>query len=260
MIRGLMITCEPDPRAIARPCPMLDLRRSSRAAVWQKLKAGIEAKLAEEQSGVKEGLGRLGIRGVGDQVAGLRLDGKSPSGLLGIQYGLADKLVLSKIPQGDRHGHDAVRGVGCGVDPAGGAALLPGSRIPVYEVWGMSESTGASTLTSPDNLAIGTVGRPIPGVEVKLGDDGELFVRGPVVMAGYRNQPEKTAETIDADGWLATGDIAEIGPMATSRSSTARRNCSSASRARTWHQHRERHQGGLTADQPDRRLGDGKFT
>ena len=82
--------------------------------------------------------------------------------------------------------------------------------IPVYEVWGMSESTGASTLTSPDNLAIGTVGRPIPGVEVKLGDDGELFVRGPVVMAGYRNQPEKTAETIDADGWLATGDIAEI--------------------------------------------------
>ena len=48
------------------------------------------------------------------------------------------------------------------------------------------------------------------GVEVKLGDDGELFVRGPVVMAGYRNQPEKTAETIDADGWLATGDIAEI--------------------------------------------------
>lgn len=210
MIRGLMITCEPDPRAIAAALP--DARPTTFFGVprvWQKLKAGIEAKLAGESSGVKKALAGWAF-GVGDQVAGLRLDGKSPSGLLGIQYGLADKLVLSKIR--GAIGMDTMRYA------VSGAASIPPEAlrfflalgIPVYEVWGMSESTGASTLTSPDNLAIGTVGRPVPGVEVRLGDDGELFVRGPVIMAGYRNQPEKTAETIDPDGWLATGDIAEI--------------------------------------------------
>src|SRR5207248_5710959 len=57
---------------------------------------------------------------------------------------------------------------------------------------------------------IGTVGPPLPGVELRIADDGEVFVRGDVVMAGYRNQPERTAATIDADGWLATGDVGEI--------------------------------------------------
>lgn len=75
----------------------------------------------------------------------------------------------------------------------------------------MSETTGVSTMTTPDNLKIGTVGPPIRGMEVRIADDGELFVRGPpVVMRGYRGQPEKTAEAIDADGWLSTGDIAKI--------------------------------------------------
>jgi long-subunit acyl-CoA synthetase (AMP-forming) len=62
----------------------------------------------------------------------------------------------------------------------------------------------------PEDLRLGTVGQAMPGVELRLADDGELLVRGDTVMAGYRNDPEKTAETIDADGWLHTGDIAEI--------------------------------------------------
>jgi long-subunit acyl-CoA synthetase (AMP-forming) len=74
----------------------------------------------------------------------------------------------------------------------------------------MSETCGAGTCNPPDRVKIGTVGPPSPGIEVKLADDGELLVRSEVVMAGYRNQPERTAETIDADGWLHTGDIAEI--------------------------------------------------
>ena len=74
----------------------------------------------------------------------------------------------------------------------------------------MSETTAVSTMTSSDDLRIGTVGAPVRGVEVKLADDGELLVRGPAVMRGYRKQPEKTAETIDADGWLSSGDIATI--------------------------------------------------
>ncbi|WP_415031183.1 AMP-dependent synthetase/ligase [Gordonia sp. (in: high G+C Gram-positive bacteria)] len=212
MIRGPQITSEPDPRAIAAALP--DVRPTfffGVPRVWQKIKAGIEAKLAEESSGVKSKLAGWAV-GVGDQVADLRLQGKSPSGLLGIQHGLADKLVLSKVRAGI--GMDAMN-----VAASGAASIPPevlkfflGLGIPVLEVWGMSETTGVSTMTAEDNLAIGTVGRPVRGVEVKLGDDGELFVRGPVVMAGYRNQPDKTAETIDADGWLATGDVAQIAP------------------------------------------------
>jgi long-subunit acyl-CoA synthetase (AMP-forming) len=79
--------------------------------------------------------------------------------------------------------------------------------IPICEVWGMSETSSVATLVPRDRLRLGTVGPPIPGVEVRLADDGEVLVRGATVMAGYRNQPEKTAETIDPDGWLQTGDV-----------------------------------------------------
>jgi long-subunit acyl-CoA synthetase (AMP-forming) len=82
--------------------------------------------------------------------------------------------------------------------------------IPICEVWGMSETTSVATLVPPDDVRLGTVGPAMPGVELRLADDGELLVRGDTVMPGYRNQPEKTAETIDADGWLHTGDIATI--------------------------------------------------
>ena len=82
--------------------------------------------------------------------------------------------------------------------------------IPVAELWGMSETTGAGCVNPPDRIKIGSVGPPSPGVELRLGDDGELLMRGEVVMSGYRNLPDKTAETLDSDGWLHTGDIAEI--------------------------------------------------
>jgi len=79
--------------------------------------------------------------------------------------------------------------------------------IPICEVWGMSETTSIATLVPQDNLRLGTVGPPIPGVEVRLAEDGEVLVRGSTVMAGYRNDPAQTAEAIDAEGWLHTGDV-----------------------------------------------------
>jgi long-subunit acyl-CoA synthetase (AMP-forming) len=82
--------------------------------------------------------------------------------------------------------------------------------VPICEVWGMSELTSIATLVPPERVKLGTVGPAIPGVEVRLADDGEVLVRGETVMAGYRNQPEKTAETIDAEGWLHSGDIGSM--------------------------------------------------
>jgi long-subunit acyl-CoA synthetase (AMP-forming) len=82
--------------------------------------------------------------------------------------------------------------------------------IPICEVWGMSETASVATLNPPDQVRLGTVGPAIPGVEIKLAQDGEILVRGETIMAGYRNQPEKTAETIDSEGWLQTGDIGEF--------------------------------------------------
>jgi long-subunit acyl-CoA synthetase (AMP-forming) len=81
--------------------------------------------------------------------------------------------------------------------------------VPLAELWGMSESCGAGTCNRAEDIRIGTVGPPSPGVEIRLADDGEVLMKGDVVMGGYRNLPEKTAEALDADGWLHTGDIGE---------------------------------------------------
>jgi long-chain acyl-CoA synthetase len=82
--------------------------------------------------------------------------------------------------------------------------------LPLVEVWGMSEVTGPGTVVPPGVLRLGSVGTPLIGVETRLAEDGELLVRGGLVMAGYYRAPEQTAETIDAEGWLHTGDVATI--------------------------------------------------
>jgi long-subunit acyl-CoA synthetase (AMP-forming) len=82
--------------------------------------------------------------------------------------------------------------------------------LPVLELWGMSELSCVATLNPPERIKVGTVGPPLPGIEVKLAPDGELLCRGPILMSGYRNDPEKTAEAIDDEGWMHTGDIATI--------------------------------------------------
>ncbi len=112
----------------------------------------------------------------------------------------------------ERLGLDQVK-----VAVTGAAAIAPEALtfvlalgIPCCEVWGMSETSAVAISNRPDAYRIGTVGRPVPGVEIEIAEDGELLVRGPLVMNGYRNDPVKTAEAIDPDGWLHTGDIATL--------------------------------------------------
>src|SRR5947209_14747271 len=108
-------------------------------------------------------------------------------------------------------GLDQVEGVNVGAAPTPVEVLefFHALGIELAELWGMSETCGAGTCNRPGAVKIGTVGPPSPGCEIKLADDGEVLVRSEFVMMGYRNQPDKTAETIDPDGWLHTGDIGE---------------------------------------------------
>jgi long-chain acyl-CoA synthetase len=109
-------------------------------------------------------------------------------------------------------GLDAVRSSMSGAAPIPTEVLeyFLALGLAVQEVWGMSELSAVATINPADAIRVGSVGKPLPGVEVALAEDGELLCRGPIVMRGYRNQPDKTAETIDEQGWLHTGDIGEI--------------------------------------------------
>jgi long-subunit acyl-CoA synthetase (AMP-forming) len=88
--------------------------------------------------------------------------------------------------------------------------FLHGLGVRVGEIWGLSEATGVATIPPLDALKIGTAGKPLPGTQVRLDEDGELLIKGPQVMRGYRNRPQLTAEAFTEDGWLRSGDIGEI--------------------------------------------------
>ncbi len=210
MMFGAETTCVDDPRKIAEALP--DTRPHvffSVPRLWEKLKSAIDTAVAAEPKAVKRNIATWAIR-AGARVARLKLDGKPIPPVLALQHRIAETLVLAKL----RHkvGLDQAEICASGAAPIAPETLeyFWGLGIPLYEVWGMSETTGLSTITSPGKVRIGTVGQAVPGVEVKLAEDGELLTRGAGIMRGYRSDPEKTAEAIDADGWLHTGDIATI--------------------------------------------------
>ena len=176
---------------------------------WYKVKAGIEAQLAAEPSKPKRQLAQWALR-VGMQRARLMSDRQPIPVALKAQHALAERLVLSKVRA--KLGLDRVRFAATGAAAIAPEALefVLGLGLPVCELWGMSETSCCVTVNRPGMQRIGTVGTALPNAEIKIADDGELLVRGPLVMKGYRNEPEKTAEAIDADGWLHTGDIASM--------------------------------------------------
>jgi long-chain acyl-CoA synthetase len=210
MVLGVPVTDVADPRAIAqalpdaRPTVWLGVPR-----VWNKIKAGIETKLGTEASGIRRRLALWAID-TGIQAARQTLAGKSLPPSLAVRRKVADRLVLAKL----RHalGLDQVRWavIGAAPSPVETIEFVWGLGIPVYEVWGLSESVGGGTSNRPGANKVGSVGQALPGIEISVASDGELLIRGPVVMRGYRHQPEKTIEAIDLDGWLHSGDIGTI--------------------------------------------------
>ena len=208
---GIQITTVADPKQLVATLPTVrPTFFGAVPAVWYKVKAGIEAALAAEPDEKKRKIANWAIA-AGTRVAWLKSEQKSVPLPLKLQHGLAERLVLGKLRE--RMGLDRVR-----VAATGASAIAPDALafmlalgVPVLEVWGMSETSAVVTMNPPDGIRIGTVGKVVPGgSEIKLADDGELLVRGPLVMRGYRNDPERTAEAIDSDGWMHTGDIATI--------------------------------------------------
>jgi long-chain acyl-CoA synthetase len=177
--------------------------------VWEKLQAGIMAKVAAEPNAVKRGIAMNAIE-AGREAVSLETEGRPIPLALKLRRALADRLVLSKI----RHtiGLDK-----CDVPLTGAAPItvdtlefFAGIGLPLTEVYGMTEITAPAITNRPGEARIGTVGRPLPGVEIKLLDDGELLMRAGNVSPGYYKEPEKTAETFDEEGWLHSGDIATV--------------------------------------------------
>jgi long-subunit acyl-CoA synthetase (AMP-forming) len=207
MVSGHTVTCCPDPAQLfthvaeARPTLFGSVPR-----VWEKLKAALEAGIAAEPDEARRaatlGALELGLRKVRAEQAGETLAGE-----LIAAHARAEEQVFSKLRA--KLGFDRCERyvIGAAPTPLEVLEFFAAIGIPISEVWGMSELSSVATYVPPERLRLGTVGPAIPGVEVKLAEDGEVLVRGATVMAGYRNQPEKTAETIDADGWLHSGDI-----------------------------------------------------
>jgi long-subunit acyl-CoA synthetase (AMP-forming) len=209
VIKGLSVTICPDPRKIIEVLPQV--RPTWFFAVpriWEKLRSGLESMLSSlpdeqrvpAQKGLEAALAKVRAEQRGEEV---------PEEIAAAAK-QADEQMFAAL----RHnlGLDEVVAVNVGAAPTPVEVLefFHAIGIPIGELWGMSETCGVATLNPPDKVKLGTVGPPTPGIEIKLAEDGEVLVRGDSIMAGYRNMPDKTAETIDSDGWLSTGDIGEL--------------------------------------------------
>jgi long-chain acyl-CoA synthetase len=174
MVFGFELTCIADPRAVVQHLP--EVRPTAWGSVpriWEKLKAALEAQGVTDPAALPE-----------EHKAALR-----------------EKLGLDQV---------SWLVVGAAPTPVEVLEYFAGLGLPICELWGMSETSSCATINPPDRIKVGTCGPALQGVELQLADDGELLVRGEIVMKGYRNDPVKTAEALDDDGWLHTGDVAEF--------------------------------------------------
>ena len=204
IVYAMTITTCPDPRQIGaylpavRPTWFFAVPR-----VWEKLKAGVEVKLGGDEQAMK--LLAAGTRRVELEQAGQPVPPELQQVL-----DVAEAKLFAPLRAALGLDEAELVNVGAAPTPREVFVFFHAIGVPLAEIWGMSETCGAGASNPGERIKIGTVGLPSPGVELKLASDGELLARSKVVMIGYRNLPEKTAEALDDDGWLHTGDVATI--------------------------------------------------
>ncbi|MDE0322929.1 MAG: long-chain fatty acid--CoA ligase [Candidatus Poribacteria bacterium] len=162
----------------------------------------------QEGSPLKQKIFHWGVS-VGSAVSSAIQQGKKPSAILQLQQNIADKLVFAKLK--------AATGGRLRFFVSGGAALpqaiaefFHAAGILILEGYGLTETSPVISMNHPEGWKFGTVGMPVPGIEVQIAEDGEILTRGPHVMKGYFNNESATAEVIDGEGWFHTGDIGII--------------------------------------------------
>ncbi|WP_026912196.1 AMP-dependent synthetase/ligase [Patulibacter minatonensis] len=209
LMYGLEVTVCPDPKQIAaylaevRPTWFFAVPR-----IWEKLKSGLEAMIGaqpEEQRTAVLGAIEAATRRVRLQQAGEPVPDE-----LEAAVAQADERIFA--PLRVRLGLDAAESVNVGAAPTPAPVIefFHALGVPVAEIWGMSETCACGTLNPVERIKIGSVGPVVPGMELRLDDDGEVLLRGAPVMRGYRNLPEKTAEVLEGDGWYRTGDVGRV--------------------------------------------------
>ncbi|QLL09656.1 fatty acid--CoA ligase FadD11 [Mycobacterium vicinigordonae] len=207
---GTQVTSVSDARAIA--AALADTRPTVFGAVprvWEKLRAGIEFAVANESDEMKRAALQWAMAVAARRAQVLLAEADMPEDLA-TEWAKADELVLSKLREKVGLGELRWAVSGAAPIPRETLAFYISIGIPISEVWGMSELSCVAATCHPSQTRLGTVGKLLPGLEGKVADDGEFLVRGPLVMKGYRRDPAKTAEAIDEEGWLHTGDIFEV--------------------------------------------------
>jgi len=200
----------PDPAQLvpvigkARPTAFFGVPR-----VWEKIRAGIQALLAAEQDEGKRAAVRQAMD-IGRRYVESCQYGQATSAELAARFLAADEQVLGPIRSLIGLGEARSVSSAAAPLPPDVAAFFAGLGMKILDVYGMTETTGAFTANTPAEFKLGTVGRPTPGMEVKVAGDGEILVRGPLTTSGYHGRPDLTAALIDAGGWLHTGDIGTI--------------------------------------------------
>jgi long-chain acyl-CoA synthetase len=185
----------------ARPHALMAVPR-----VWEKMHAALRAGIDAEEDERRRKVAQKAIE-VGTRAVDLEMRGQKVPVKLRLQHRLFDKLVFSKIRE--KLGLDQLRYSLSGAAPISADLLVffKAIGIEILEVYGMTESTAVITANRPGRVRIGTVGEPEPGTEVRIAEDGEVLARGPHITPGYWRREEATAEAIDEEGWLHTGDL-----------------------------------------------------
>ena len=209
VVFGATVTTVPNPREVVSYLPQV--RPNWFFAVpriWEKLKAGLEAMLASQPEEARRPIEEAMAASL--ERVRLRQRREPVPAELEARVAAADEQIFANIRA--MLGMDQLNAVNAGAAPTPVDVIefFHALGIELAELWGMSETCGTGAVNRPGQVKIGTVGPASPGVELKLADDGEVLCRGEFLMSGYRNQPERTAEALDADGWLHTGDIGTI--------------------------------------------------